>query len=84
MRKRISESNIFPKFDLFDEYLKIEYFISENRVIGIYDPCGFPKDPCWTIEEFVDSFGFLEWKLRGTFLSIAEMRYGWELTKKHL
>ena len=28
MRKRISESNIFPKFDLFEEYRKIEYIMT--------------------------------------------------------
>ena len=30
MRARISESNIFPKFDLFEEYKKIEYLISQK------------------------------------------------------
>ena len=28
MRKRISESNIFAKFDLFEEYRKIEYIMT--------------------------------------------------------
>lgn len=81
MRKRISETNIFPKFNLFEEYQKIEYLISENRIIGGINGLGRRLTPQYTIEDYVGELCFSDWTLRGTFLSIPEMRYGLGIEK---
>lgn len=74
MRARISESNIFPKFDLFEEYKKIEYLISERPVVGQYNQFGKRIPPQFTLETYVNQLYFSNWELRGTFLSVDEMR----------
>lgn len=76
MRKRISESNIFPQFDLYTEYQKIEYMISQKQVIGVYDDFGRRTMPRFTFEQYVNDLYFNDWNLRGTFFSISEMREG--------
>lgn len=81
MRKKISEKNIFPDFDLYDEYAKIEFLISENRVIGTVDDWGSRQMALLTLEEYIDRLVFSSWNLRGTFLSIAEMRDGLGIDK---
>lgn len=84
MRKRISESNIFPTFDLFEEYKKIEYLISEKQIIGTYNQFGRRLRPQFTLEEYVDQLYFTNWSLRGTFLSTDEMRAGLGIAKESL
>lgn len=74
MRVRISQSNIFPQFDLFQEYKKIEYLISEKPIVGEYNQFGKPVPPRFTLETYVDQLYFSNWELRGTFLSVDEMR----------
>lgn len=74
MRTRISESNIFPEFDLYDEYCKIEYLISERSVIGQYNKSGKRIPPQFTLETYVEELYFSNCKLRGSFLSLIEMR----------
>ena len=74
MRKRISEQNNFPQFDLYKEYRKIEILMSERKTIGVYNNWGkFIKD-YFTIEEYIEYVCFNNWNLRGTFTSIKEMR----------
>lgn len=34
MRKRISEQNVFPDFDLYCEYAKIDMLLSEKKTVG--------------------------------------------------
>jgi len=68
--RRISERNIFPSFDLYKEYEKIEELFSLNESINI--PTIRGKQ--WFSIQFVVSEYFLAWKLRGTFTSINEMR----------
>ena len=68
MRTRISQSNIFPDFDLFTEYQKIEHLISEEQVIGTYNQFGSALPPRYTIEEYINQFYFKNWSLRGTYL----------------
>lgn len=82
MRRRISESNIYPKFDLFEECKKINRLISEKQIIGTYNSFGEKISPHFTLEEYVDQLYFTGWNLRGTFLSINEMRNGLGITKE--
>lgn len=84
MRKRISESNIFPQFSLYDEYLKIEYLISENKVIGTFNQFGKRIPPQYTLEQYINELYFSGWNLRGTFLSITEMRTGLGISKESI
>ena len=75
MRKRISEQNLFPNFNLRQEYIKIEELLSEKLVICkqlIEGIVGF-DDVSLTIEDFIEAT-FLDWNLRGTFTSVREMR----------
>lgn len=74
MRKRISDSNIFPDFDLFSEYQKIERILSEMPLIGTYDRYGNRTGPKYTLEKCIGDLFFMNWPLRGSFLSLAEMR----------
>lgn len=76
MRRKISEVNRFPQFDLYIEYQKIERLLSEQPVVGTYDRWGVKLPPRLTMEEYIDQFCFTDWGLRGTFLSIEEMRRG--------
>lgn len=84
MRKKISEKNIYPQFDLFNEYEKIEFLLSENKVIGQLDRWGGRKMPVLTMEDYINQVVFSDWNLRGTFLSINEMREGLEIDKNEL
>lgn len=81
MRKRISESNLFPVFNLFEEYRKIEMMISEATVVGTYNQFGKPLIPAYTLEQYIDDLYFRGWNLRGTFVSIADMRNGLGIEK---
>jgi len=84
MRKKISESNEFPNFDLFVEYQKIESLLSEQKIIGTFNRFGNRLPPSYTIEEYIDQLYFNNWNLRGTFISISEMRHGLDITKDSL
>lgn len=68
MRKRISEQNVFPNFDLFKEYRKIEKYLSE------YDSIIDFTGKKYTCEDYFDQFCFKNWNLRGTFFDLEEMR----------
>ncbi len=65
--KRISEKNIFPSLELYDEYSKIDKMLRVNRLVEDYNYC-------YTVEEYIDEYCFKNWELRGTFFSISEMR----------
>lgn len=75
MRKKISDLNTFPHFTLIEEYDKIENFFSNIFTVGIINRYGNKCEPEWAIESFLDEYCFLDWKLRGTFMYIAEMRW---------
>lgn len=79
MRRKISENNIFPNYDLYTEYTKIESLISEKQVIGLYSISD--SSFLYTLEQYIDRFLFSSWNLRGTFLSIEEMRKNLGLEK---
>lgn len=83
-RKKISESNIFPDFDLFHEYQKIDTLLSETKTISVYNNFGKEIRNYFTIEEFLEYVCFNDWKLRGTFTSIAEMREGLGVSKDEI
>lgn len=68
MRKKISEKNRFPHFDLLKEYWKIEELLSAELLFEDW------SSNQYTMEEYVDKFGFATWNLRGTFFSTQEMR----------
>ena len=74
MRKRISEQNFFPNFDLYTEYYKIEELISQKKILGMYNRFGKFLYDYFTLEEYVEYICFNDWNLRGTFTSISEMR----------
>lgn len=74
MRQRISERNMFPAFDLFDEYQKLEAIFSNWHTMGTYDKWGTRKPPLYTFEAYIRDLQFDNWNLRGTFISLQEMR----------
>lgn len=74
MRQRISEKNIFPSFDLFGEYKKLEDIFSEWHTIGVFDRYGQKEMPIFTFEQYIGDLQFSNWNLRGTFISLQEMR----------
>ena len=74
MRQRISEKNVFPAFDLYEEYQKLEAVFSNWRTIGTYDRWGKRIAPMYTFEDYIDNLQFESWNLRGTFITLQEMR----------
>lgn len=74
MRQRISEKNIFPSFDLFVEYEKLENIFSVWRTIGTFNWHGQKEIPMYTFEQYMNDLQFSNWNLRGTFISLQEMR----------
>lgn len=81
MRKRISEQNKFPEFDLYNEYRKIDVLLSETKSVNMYNKYGRLLTNYFTIEEYIDYVCFNDWNLRGTFTSITEMRQGLGIQK---
>lgn len=77
MRKRISEQNVFPEFNLYQEYRKIEKYLSEVKTID-----GIEAD--YTYEEYFNRFCFKKWNLRGTFFDVYEMRRMLGISKKSI
>lgn len=84
MRKRISERNNFPDFDLYNEYLKIDVLLSEVKTVGIYNKYGKFIPDYFTLEEYIQYVCFNNWNLRGTFISIEEMRSGLGIAKESM
>lgn len=74
MRQRISEKNIFPEFDLYEEYQKLEEIFSNWQTIGTYDGWGNRFPSMYSFEDYVSNFQFQSWNLRGTFITLQEMR----------
>lgn len=81
MRKRISEQNIFPNFDLYNEYRKIDMILSEKKTVGTVNKFGKIIHDYFTLEEYIEFLCFNDWNLRGTFISINEMRQGLGIEK---
>lgn len=63
MRKRISEQNFFPNFDLYTEYYKIEVLISEKKILGVYNKFGKFIHDYFTLEEYIEYICFNDWNL---------------------
>jgi len=74
--RKISEQNIFPRFDLPAEYRKIEQLISGKKVVDCHYHFAAPI----TIEKLVNEY-FLDWELRGTMFSVREMREAFGIEK---
>lgn len=75
MRKRISERNILPNFDLHAEYQKIEDLLSRRYTVSEVKSGSrrYYSDPSLSMEDLVAT-DFLGWELRGTFITLEEMR----------
>jgi len=79
MLKRISEMNIHPQFDLRHEYEKIEQLFSSNNIVSA-QPRYSGYCASVSIEEFMAS-NFLKWSLRGTNITLEEMRESMSINK---
>jgi len=77
MLKRISEVNVYPKFDLRDEYIKIEDLFSTELIASVWFTRLYPEV---SVEGFM-KIVFLKWHLRGTFINLHEMRRAWGIDK---
>lgn len=84
MRKRISERNILPNFELLPEYIKIEYLFSENKCVGTYNRFGRVLEPEFTFEQYLNDLAFTGWNLRGTAISFYNMRDELNLNKEKI
>jgi len=89
MITKISERNIFPNFNLYNEYMKLEHLISEKLIIGEHTPfmaalasLGGSVEPVYTIEQCVEEYNFFGWEIKGTFTSISDMRRGLNIEKE--
>ena len=71
MRKRISECNKFPSFDIYKEYKKIQLLFCSKCEFGFVKNQKY-SSPSLTYNYFLEKF-FLRWNLRGTFTSLSEM-----------
>ena len=81
IRKKISEKNIFPNFDLYNEYHKIDMLLSEKKTVGVVNKVGRVIHDYFTLEEYIEYVCFNNWNLRGTFISIDDMRQGLGIEK---
>lgn len=85
MRKRISERNVLPGTDLFDEYRKLEFLFSGNNCIGEFDQWGRRSMmPQFTLEQYFNDLAFSDWDLRGTAISFYNMRDELGLSKERI
>lgn len=82
MRKKISERNVLPGTDLFNEYQKLEYLFSGNQCIGEYNTFGERILPQFTLEQYMNDLAFSDWNLKGTAISFNNMRDELGLSKE--
>jgi len=75
MRQKITDKNIFPCFDLYEEYEKLEAVFSNWSTIGTYNRWGERMAPAYSFEAYLRDLQFNSWNLRGTFVNLAEMRH---------
>lgn len=74
MRKKISERNILPGDDWFDEYKKLEFLFSSNKCVGEFNQFHRPIPPNFTLEQYLNDLAFNDWNLKGTAISFYNMR----------
>ncbi|APC79933.1 TPA: hypothetical protein ACXDAZ_003165 [Clostridium botulinum] len=85
MRKKVSERNVLPDTDLFNEYQKLEFLFSENKCIGQFDMFGRRKwIPEFTLEQYLNDLAFSDWNLKGTAISFYNMRDELGLNKEKI
>lgn len=84
MRQRISERNILPNTELFDEYQKLEFMFSENKCIGQFNKFGKSLIPQFTLEQYLNDLAFSDWNLKGTAISFYNMRDELGLNKEKI
>lgn len=75
MRQKISDRNVFPKFDIAKEYEKLDDLYCCNLAMG-YGDSGVAS---LTFAECFDRY-FLDWPLRGSYTSDDELRKDLHLT----
>lgn len=81
MRKRISERNIFPSFDIKKEYDKIQILFCKEGEFGYVHDRGI-YHASLTYKSILE-INFLSWNLRGTFISLSEMLDDLEISDKY-
>jgi hypothetical protein len=84
MLKRISERNIFPLLNAKEECLKIDSLFSQKISVGVFGRYDKRLDPQFTIQQLFNDLFFNNWNLRGTFISIQEMRFKLGITSDDL
>lgn len=72
MRKNFFEVIKNRPVDLEAEYARLEYLFSQNKSIVRED--GYYNSPDFSIEEYINKFLFTQWKYRGTYLTINDLR----------
>lgn len=77
-RKRLSESNIFPVFDLEFEYKKLHTLFFDTTAYGKIFDYGRKSNAVFSYDLCLQAM-FLDWDLRGTFISVEEMLLGLEI-----
>ena len=73
MRVKISDKNIFPSFSIRNEYIKLQSLFEDETVFGRTYEYADNDDPSMSYE-YCLQYMFLNWKLRGTFTSLDEMK----------
>ena len=72
MRQRISDRNVFPRFNIPDEYHKLHGLFCDKSAFGKSDAINGRLSPIFSYNDCLNAL-FLDWDLRGTFTSLTEM-----------
>ena len=81
MRKKISEKNRFPVFNIDNEYKKMQDLFCDKRAFGKNDVINGRLQPRYSYSDCLAEL-FLGWKLRGTFTNLHEMLYMLGISEK--
>ena len=82
MIMRISEMNMHPNFNMHYEYTKVEDLFSVQKVVYVGERGRSFTEDC-SVEDFVER-NFLNWRLRGTFINVSEMRNALLINKDNM
>lgn len=84
MRKRISEKNILPNDNMYEEYVKLEGLFSIDKCIGKFNHFGQKMAPEFTLQQYLNDLEFTNWNLKGTSISLYNMREELGLSKEKI
>lgn len=79
MRKKITESNIFPSFSLEREYEKLTKLFTDKSAFGKIIYHNTKSRPSMSYDNCLESM-FRNWSLRGTFTTVIEMEFGLQIS----